>query len=128
MTAPASPGLVSLPSEPDGEKFAKNRKDADAFMRGYMRGVRAYNDAFRKGLNKDKVIQIIAEQTKNSVDVIARSFPPGLDPNQKVTLAAFEAYQNFYAEQGLVRKPIDVKLLLDPSFAEAAVKALGEYK
>lgn len=111
-----------------GEKFSKNRKVAEAFMRGYMRGVRAYNDAFRKGVDKDKVIKIIADQTKNSVDVIAKSFPPGLDPNQRVTLTAFEAYQSFYAEQGLVRKPIDVKLLIDPSFAEAAVKALGEYK
>jgi len=111
-----------------GEKLVKDRKTGEAFMRAYVKGVRDYNDAYRKGINKDKVIDVLAQRTQVARDIIARSFPPGLDPDQRATVQAMEVFQKFYQDQNLVRKPVDVKKLIDTSYAEAAVKALGPYK
>ena len=94
-------------------------------MRAYMRGVRDYNDDFRKGKNKDKIIDIMAARTQVSRDIIAKSFPPGLDPDQRVTVEGMDVFQKFYQEQNLLRQPVDVKQLIDMSYADAAVKALG---
>jgi NitT/TauT family transport system substrate-binding protein len=111
-----------------GEKLVKDRKTGEAFMRAYMRGVRVYNDAYRKNINKDKVIDILAQRTQVARDVIARSFPPGLDPDQRATTEAMDVFQKFYQEQNLVRKPVDVRKLIDTSYAEAALKVLGPYE
>ena len=108
-----------------GETLVKDRKTGEAFMRAYMRGVRDYNDAFRKGKNKDKIIDIMSARTQVSRDIIAKSFPPGLDPDQRVTVEGMDVFQKFYQEQNLLRQPVDVKQLIDISYADAAVKALG---
>lgn len=108
-----------------GETLVKDRKTGEAFMRAYMRGVRDYNDAFRKGKNKEKIIDIIAARTQVSRDIIAKSFPPGLDPDQRVSTEGMQVFQKFYQDQNLLRKPIDVTKLIDSTYADAAVKALG---
>jgi len=128
VTGAAPGGYAVLTPLVYGETLVKDRKTGEAFMRAYMKGVRDYNDAFRKGKNKDKVIDILAQRTQVARDIIARSFPAGLDPDQRVTAEAMDVFQKFYEGQKLVRKPIDVKKLIDNSYAEAAVKALGPYK
>ncbi|HVY59436.1 MAG TPA: ABC transporter substrate-binding protein [Xanthobacteraceae bacterium] len=128
LTKAAPGGYAVVTPVVFGESLVKDRKTGEAFMRAYMRGVRAYNDAFRKDVNKDKVIDILAARTKVDRKIIASSFPPGLDPDQRVTVEAMDAFQKFYVNQNLVRKPIDVRKLIDMSYAQAAVKALGEYK
>lgn len=111
------------------EGFRQKKDAAMAFMRAYMRGVRAYNDAFRKGVRKDEVIQIIATRTRSKPEIIRDGFLPGLDPNQHVNADAFVVVEKYYAKKGLIRNPKgNVDGLVDMSFAEAAVKALGEYK
>ena len=109
--------------------FVRENPDAARrLMVAYLQGVRDYNDAYRKGINKDKVIDILAVRTQVARDVIAQSYPPGLDPDQRATVEAMDVFQKFYQEQNLVRKPIDVKQLIDTFFAEAALKVLGPYK
>ncbi|MDF2116985.1 ABC transporter substrate-binding protein [Roseiarcaceae bacterium H3SJ34-1] len=121
-------GQMSVTPLVYSEKFRARKDVANAFMRAYVRGVRAYNDAFVKGIRKDEVIAIIAKRTDVDAKLIEKSYLPGLDPNQKLNLAGFEAVQAFYASQGLVRKPIKVADVVDDSFAKAAVQSLGEYK
>jgi NitT/TauT family transport system substrate-binding protein len=110
------------------EKFRQNKALAEAYMRAYVRGVRAYNDAFKKGIRKEEVIGIIADRTHVSKDIIRDSFLPGLDPNQQMNIAALNAVEQFYASQGRVRNVIDASKIVDMSFAEAAVAKLGVYK
>jgi NitT/TauT family transport system substrate-binding protein len=109
------------------EKFSGNRAVAQAFMTAYMRGVRVYNDAFVKGRDKDKVIDIIATRAKVSPTLIRNGFLPGLEPNQRVNKSFLAAAQTFFIEQGMLQGPTDIDALVDTSFAEAAVRALGEY-
>ncbi len=122
-------GAMSVTPLVYSEGLRERREVAEAFMRGYFRGVRAYNDAFVKGIDKDRVIGIIAERTRVSPELIASSFLPGLDPDQTLNGEAFLAIQHFYASKGLVREPAqNLDNLVDTSFAEAARAALGEYQ
>jgi len=107
--------------------FIQNRPAAQAFMTAYMKGVRVYNDAFVKGRDKDKVSAIIAQHAGVDPKIVRDGFPAGLDPNQRVSAASLEACQQFFLEQHYLQTAIPIDKVVDPSFAEAAVAALGEY-
>jgi NitT/TauT family transport system substrate-binding protein len=110
------------------ERFAAKRETAQAFMTAYVKGVRVYNDAFVKGKDKDRVIEIIARRAKLDPNLVRQANPSGLDPNQKVDVEGLEACQRFFIEQGFMRAPVDLAKVVDTSFAAAAVRQLGEYK
>ena len=110
------------------EKFAAEREVAVRFMTAYMRGVRIYNDAMGKGIDRDKVIEIVAKGANVPVPVVANGFPTGLDPDQKLDKDFINKVQSFYIEQKLVEKAADIDRMVDTSFADAARKQLGVYK
>ncbi len=110
------------------EKFAADRDAGVRFMKAYMRGVRVYNDAIGKNIDKDKVIDIIAKAANVPLPVIANGFPAGLDPDQRLNKAFLADVQNFYLEQKLIEKAANLDTMVDTSFADAARKDLGDYK
>lgn len=110
------------------EKFAQNRDLAQAFMTAYMRGVRVYNDAFVKNINKDEVIELMARRAEVDPEIVRSSFPAGLDPNQEVDLNDINAMQEFFVEHGFLEEVVPLDELVDTSFAEAAVEELGRYE
>ena len=110
------------------EKFAADRATAQAFMIAYMKGVRAYNDAFVKNIDKDAVIEILARHAGVPVETVRDSNPAGLDPNQDISTDSFNEIQAFFVEQGLMQSVVQLGDLIDPSFAKAAVEKLGRYK
>ncbi len=109
------------------ERFAADKALAQRFMTAYVKGVRAYNDAMLIGKDKDRVLEIIARQANLSVDFIRDVSPPGLDPNQEVDKDFLARVQDFFVEQGYIQKPVDVRTIIDTSFADAAVRELGRY-
>jgi NitT/TauT family transport system substrate-binding protein len=110
------------------EKFAADRDAGTRFMKAYMRGVRVYNDAIGKDIDKDKVIDIIAKAANVPTSVIANGFPAGLDPDQRINKDFLEMVQTFYFEQKLIEKKADIDKMVDASFADVARKELGDYK
>jgi NitT/TauT family transport system substrate-binding protein len=110
------------------EKFAANRRAGDAFMLAYMKAVHIYTDAYKKNIGKERVITTLAKHTGFAPEIIRSGNPVGFSPNQEVSAAFFDSAQRFHIEQGFLREPIDVRRLLDPSFARAAVRVLGEYR
>ena len=110
------------------ERFARKREIAQAFMTAYVKGVRIYNDAFVKGKDKDRVIEIIARRAKLDPNLVRQANPSGLDPNQNVDVAGLEACQQFFIEHNFMRAPVDLTKVVDGSFAATAVKQLGEYR
>lgn len=109
------------------EKFASDRQAAEAFMVAYMKGVRVYNDAFVKGIDKDKVIEILARHAGVPVETVRESNPAGLDPNQEINIESFNELQAFFVEQGIMQAAVPLGDLIDTSFAKAAVEKLGRY-
>lgn len=110
------------------EVFARDRGMSQPFMDAYLRGVRLYNDAFQRGIDKEKIIDILAARAKLEPTVIKSAFPAGLDPNGRVSLGFLQACQTFFIQQRYLQTPIDLGLLVDPSFADSTVARLGEYK
>lgn len=121
-------GQMSVTPLVYSEGMRRKKKVAGAFMRAYIRGVRAYNDAFVKSIRKDEVMAIIAKRTQVDEKIIRESFLPGLDPDQRVNVGALNAVEKFYAEQGSIRNVIDAGKIVDMSFADAALASLGPYK
>jgi len=122
-------GQMSVTPLVYSEGFRGKKDLANAFMRAYFMGVRAYNDAFVKNIDKERVIKVIADRTRVSADLVRNSFLPGLDPNQRINAQAFLAVEDFYASKGLIRNKLEnLDNLVDTSFADAALAALGEYK
>jgi NitT/TauT family transport system substrate-binding protein len=107
------------------EKFIANRPLAEAWMLAYMRGVRVYNDAMIKGTDRDRVQAIVARGTGMPLEVIQKGIPIGFDPNQEVSADFLDEAQKFFLAQKFLRTRIDVRTLIDPSFAEAATRVLG---
>ena len=110
------------------EAFASNRDTAQAFMDAYLRGVRIYNDAFAKNIDKDKVIGILTARAKVDAAVVRDGFPAGLDPNGRVDMVFLDECQRYFIEQQYLQAPIDLTKLVDVSFADNAVSRLGEYR
>ena len=111
-----------------GEAFVTDRATGDAFMLAYMQAVRIYNDAFLKGTDKDRIQQLIATRTGFPIATIRDSNPVGFEPDQLVNKDFLNQAQHFFVAQHLLAAPIDIDRLVDPTFAQAAVKILGPYK
>lgn len=107
------------------ETFARKRTLAQGFMTAYVKGVRVYNDAFGRGKDKDKVIDIIARHAKLAPAIVRSSFPFGLDPDQRVTTDVLEDVQQFFVREGMLTTPARMSQVVDGSFARTSVALLG---
>lgn len=121
------PSGVTLVPLVYGHDFLGNKKAAQSFMDAYLKGVRKYNDAFTKNVDRQQVIDVIAKRAKVDPAIVAKASPGGLDPDQKVDTEYLGLLQDFFADQGLLRQKVDIAKMVDPSFAQAAVAKLGQY-
>ena len=112
------------------EAFATQKKDlANKFMVAYMKGVRDYNDAYRKDKNRGEITKILANAVKMDPVLVERMRKGGLGPDQKVDKKWIIAIQDFLFNHKYVPKKVDIDKIVDPSFAECGIKQLGgKYK
>ncbi|HEV7662275.1 MAG TPA: ABC transporter substrate-binding protein [Chloroflexota bacterium] len=112
-----------------GEQFAMKPDVAQHWMNAYIRGVRDYNDAFgpkKKGFD-DVVNLLVAQTTVKDPKIFAQMKPAGLDPDGRLDLQSMKADLAYYVESGQTKTGTDLSKLIDTSFQEASVKALGPY-
>ncbi len=116
------------------EDFALRRAEAARrFMRAYVRAVRFYNGALRDGRlagpNASEVIAILAAATPvKGSDIYKAITPTGINPDGRVNRDSLAYDLAFYTEQGLIRGRVDLDAVIDNSFADAALAALGPYR
>jgi NitT/TauT family transport system substrate-binding protein len=107
--------------------FARNKDAATKFMIGYLEGVRDYYDAFFLGKNKDATIDLLIQHLPlkdPKIWAISRQFT---DLNGKVNVADLKFQAGVYKKLGMISGDVpDIDKYVDPQFAEAAVKAIGE--
>ncbi|CRK80242.1 ABC transporter substrate-binding protein [Neobacillus massiliamazoniensis] len=109
--------------------FAKKKDLATHFMTAYLKGVRAYDNAFINGSeNKDKIAKIMSEYMKTPVDQLDQMNMPLLDPNGYVDPKAIQSDEDWYVQQGTIKKPISADKVVNSEFVNAAIKTIGEYK
>jgi NitT/TauT family transport system substrate-binding protein len=114
-----------------GEKFVKEKPElALRFMRAYLRGIRAYNDALKNGKVQPGASHVIEVMSKNfnlSPDLITKMYAPAVDPDGKLQVASIQKDLDFFRSQGSVTLPIDLGKVIDLSFAQKASAELGSY-
>jgi NitT/TauT family transport system substrate-binding protein len=113
-----------------GEEFAKNKEAAQHWMNAYIRGLRDYNDAFgpKKQGYQEAVKTLVENTTVKDPKVYDQMVPAGLDPDGKLDVQSMQNDLNYYMDSGQVQSQVDLGKLIDTSFQEAAVKALGPYQ
>jgi NitT/TauT family transport system substrate-binding protein len=112
-----------------GPEFATKRKDvAQRFMVAYLKGVRDYNDAFRKNIERAAIAAILGKNTTvKTLALYDKMIMPGLDPNGKINAAGMTNDMRWFLSKGYLKKEVDVSKVIDASFAEDAVRKLGNY-
>lgn len=112
-----------------GPEFATKRKAvAQRFMIAYLKGVRDYNMAFRKDVDRTTIVDILTKHTSvKSADLYRRMIMPGLDPNGRVNVTGMQADMRWFFSKGYLKGEVDLAKVVDPSFAEEATRKLGPY-
>lgn len=113
-----------------GPDFAsKRRVVAERFMVAYLKGVRDYNNAFRKNIDRAAIVAILSKNTSvKSPGLYDKMIMPGLDPNGKVNVAGMTNDMRWFLSRGYLKEEVDVSKAIDPSFAEHSAQKLGSYQ
>jgi len=117
-----------------GVEFLKNHRDqAEKFMRAYLRGARFYNDAIHDGAlagpTAPAVISILTKYSFIKDPAVYRvTTPPAIDPDGKLYIESMRKDWQFFRDTHQIDGTVTVDQVVDPGFAEAAVKALGPYR
>jgi NitT/TauT family transport system substrate-binding protein len=98
----------------------------EALMRAYLKGLRDYNRAFRDGVDRAAIAAIIARHsTVKDPAVVEAMVPVGLHPEGRINIDSLIEDQRYYVEKGTVPLPVDMRQLVDHSYVDAALRALG---
>ena len=105
--------------------FARDREQAVAFMKGYVKAARLFFDATlaKKG-GWDEVVGVTVRYTGATPDVIRVGFPYQ-DRDGRLDVADIGRQLSWYHKAGMVTAPLEVRDLVDTSFLEEALRALA---
>ena len=119
------------------QRFAGQRDVAQRWMTAYLKGVRDYNTALRRGPNRAEIVEILTRQTPLKDASLWEQEPratapsgvvwPAIDPDGRMNLASVQADLDWFMREGMVRTPVDLARYVDTSFAETAATQLGPY-
>jgi ABC-type nitrate/sulfonate/bicarbonate transport system substrate-binding protein len=110
-------------------RFAAQTDLARRFLIAYLRGVRAYNDAFVKGEGRAEVVQILTENTGvKDPAAYERMAMAALDPDGLLARQSLQLDMDYFRQMGYYTGPITLDDLIDLSYAVHAVQQLGPYR
>ncbi|OMP66105.1 ABC transporter substrate-binding protein [Domibacillus epiphyticus] len=111
-------------------KFMEEEQDVSLrFMAAYLKGVRDYNDAFKKGEGKDEIIDIMTQYTAlKDTAVWEEVFVTGLDPNGEMFVDDIRDQYEMYKKNGAIKGEFNFDEAVDTDITEKAVKIIGEYE
>lgn len=112
------------------EEFADSRGEAARrFAKAYVRGVRVYDQARTKGVDREEVISYMIKHTTLKDRAAYDWIPwPSMNPDGRVNAEAIGMGQDWLFEHGYVRQKIDLGRVIDMRFADYAVAQLGPYQ
>ena len=113
--------------------FATKRPHvARAFLRAYLRGARLYADATRNGKLEGpdayQIATVLARMANvRDANTIFGLSLPAIDPDGQLDLPRLKDDLAFYRDAGLIEGDVDVPLVIDRTFLEDTLRALGSY-
>ena len=116
-----------------GQKFITERPDVGKrFMKAYIRAVRDYNDAIKDGhiagKGADEIIAILTKRFKYPEMVIRTMWAHAINPDGWVAVDSIKTDFKFFKDHGQIKVDITPEAVLDKSFVDYAVQALGPYR
>jgi NitT/TauT family transport system substrate-binding protein len=108
--------------------FANERPDvATRFTAAYLRGARAYADAFERGIGRDAMINDLVRITGETRAVIAQMSPVYFAPNGRIDRTRLERDRAILVERGLFPAEVSLDDIVDDRFADRALARIGRY-
>lgn len=102
---------------------------AKRFMVGYLQSVRAYNDAFFKGINKAQIIDILVRNTTlKDAALYEQILPPGLNPDGAISVPTLQGDIEWYRQHGVLPADFDITRVIDNQYVDYALQQLGKYQ
>jgi NitT/TauT family transport system substrate-binding protein len=112
-----------------GPGIMKRPDVARRFMIAYLKAVRFYNDALEGRASREELVSILTKNTSvKNPDLYKEMAFPGLDPNGKLNVEGMKQDVAWWVSAGRMKESVPVEKLIDASYAEQAVKALGAAK
>jgi NitT/TauT family transport system substrate-binding protein len=116
-----------------GDFIKKQPQLAHKFMIAYLKAARFYNDALKDGKfagpNAAEVIAILTKDSNVKDPALYKQMTPaGIHPDGKLNAASLARDYEFYKEQKYIDGSVKMESVIDTSFSNAAVKALGPYQ
>lgn len=117
-----------------GTNFIERHRDTgEKFMRAYLRAARFYDDALRDGHiagpHADAIIRALVALTKQQDESVFREMvAPRPNPDGRIDRASLEKDLAFFKSAGDVAGDITAAQILDSSFVDKAVAALGPWR
>jgi NitT/TauT family transport system substrate-binding protein len=109
-----------------GPSLQTKAEAAKRFMYAYLRGVRDYNKAFKEGVDKEAVIQLLIKNTSIKDRALYDHMGmPGLDVNGRVLKDDLDGLQKWFVETGIMAQPLSMDNVIDYQYADYAVGLLG---
>jgi NitT/TauT family transport system substrate-binding protein len=107
--------------------IAQREDDAKRLTVAYLKGVRAYLDAFSpERVNREQVVRALVENTGIKDPALYEvMIPSAFEPNGQVNTASLEYDLNYFVSAGYVKDPPTISQSLDPRFIEYALGVLG---
>jgi NitT/TauT family transport system substrate-binding protein len=106
--------------------YQREPEAARRWMVAYLRGVRDFNAAFDKGIERAAIVQILTEHTTvKDVALYDQMVIPGLDPDGYLNLKSIAADQDWYAQRGLLRERLALADFVDYQYLSYAHDRLG---
>jgi len=105
---------------------------ARRFMVAYLRGVRAYEDAFAKNVERDAVIDVLVDRLPiKDRSLYDRMWANGtllyLNPDGYAQTESIAWDHDWLVQQGMTQAPVDLGRVIDNQFVDYAQGRLGHY-
>jgi NitT/TauT family transport system substrate-binding protein len=120
-----NPAMVMFSAE-----FSENRNDvARRYARAHVRGLRAYDQARTKGVDRDEIVGYFIKNTPVKDRALYDTMPwPSNNPDGRVNAETIGMALDWFVDHGYVPTKVDLSKAIDNQFADYAVAQLGPYQ
>lgn len=105
--------------------FVKSKSDLPVrFLTAYLKGIRLYNEALVDPNRKKEVFSAVGKKIKIDDQLIDVIQPVGLRNDGRLDLKSLQEDISWYFKNGFIESDLDVKLIVDESFIQLALKKI----
>jgi NitT/TauT family transport system substrate-binding protein len=108
--------------------WAQRPDEARRYLVAHLQGVRDYHNAYVHGIGRDAMVDLIARQCGEPRATVEATAPTPLNPDGYVDAKSIEEDLDWYAEQGVLPRPVPVDRVVNHTFLEQALAEVGRYQ